>query len=456
MNDLIVIGGGPAGYVGALRAAQLGKDVLVFEKNERAGGVCLHWGCIPTKALLHLASEFNFIKSSEKYGFDCELNGVNWEKMINHSRTIVNKLVRGIEGLFKKNNVEVIHEQARLVAPGKVKTEAGKFYKGDNILLATGAEPRSFPKINPNRGRIMTSREALTLRQQPESLLVLGGGPIGLELAYIYHSFGTSVKLLEMAEQILPGSDPEVADFVKKQLRKDGIDIQTSTGAERVEQIKSEAVVETRSGEKYSAEAALVALGMQPPSEFPRKEGLPLEKSEDNWLEVGPDYQTSLDNVYGAGDLIGPPLLAHVASAEAEKAVESMFGLEPEPLDYQKIPRAVYCQPRVASFGYTPAEARRNFDRVEIGKFPFQNLGRAVADDQTGGFVKLVFAGQYSELVGAHITGHRAVTLLSELVLASQLEATPAEIFETVHAHPTYSEAVREAALSAVGRALHK
>lgn len=455
MKDLIVLGAGPAGYVGALRAAQLDRDVLVVDKLDRAGGLCLNWGCIPTKTLLHLAAEYNFIDSAEQFGFDCELNGVDWEKMISHSRSVVEKLTRGIEGLFKKNGIELVHQEGQLIAPGEVKTADGNVHRAENILVATGAKINSFPDIQPNKDRIMTCREALTLREQPEKMVVLGGGPIGLEFAYFYQTFGTEVKVLEMADQILPGMDSEVVNLLHRQLEELGIEIHTSTAVDTVKQQSSEAVVETAAGEEFTAPAALLALGMEPPEDSPWEADLELQTTESGWLEVDDLYQTSQASVYAAGDITGPPLLAHVASAEAEKAVEAMFELEPDPLDYDKIPTGIYCRPQVGAFGLTEAEARSQYSEVKVGKFPFQALGRAQADGATEGFVKLVFSGDYSELVGAHIIGEKAVELLPELTVGARLEVTPEEIFETVHAHPTHSEAVREAALAAVGRPLH-
>ena len=454
MHDLIVIGAGPAGYIGAIKAAQEGMDVVVFDENKRPGGVCLNWGCIPTKSLLHLAEKFQFTKNAADYGISLEVDGVDWEQVVSKSRRVVRRLGKGIEALFKKYGVRLKKKRASLVEPGVVEAD-GERFEAENLLLATGSKPLELDSVSANGERIMTSREALSLDRLPDSLLIAGGGAIGLEFAYLFNTFGVDVTVLELEDQLLPGADREVARVVEKELSKAGINFETSTAVAGLSQQQDEVVAETESGSGYSAELGLIALGR-----VPAVDGCPGEKVEPEtdsrgWIEVDRSYQTSLPGVYAAGDAIGPPHLAHVASAEALRAVDSMLGAQPDPLDYDRIPAAVFTNPEVGAMGLTETEAKQSYDRVETGKFPFRALGRAVAEAEVEGFVKLVFAGEDSELVGAHAAGADVASLLGELSLAGSLGATPEELHRAVHVHPTRSEAIPEAALTAVGNPLH-
>ncbi len=455
MKDLIVIGAGPAGYMAAIRAAQLGGDVLVIDAADRPGGVCLNWGCIPTKTLLNIADKYRQAREADKYGIKFESVGVNWEEMITHSRKVVRKLAGGIRGLFKKNNIDYINEKARLAGPNTVETDAGHSYQAEKILLTHGAQPRSLPGIEPNENRIMTSREALSLREKPDSLIIVGGGAIGVEFADFYSTFETEVTVLEMEKQLLPAEDAEVAVELQKHLEASGINIQTSTSVEEVNQVDNRVEVKTAGREEYEAEAALIALGVQPDHSEVLDKDLKIKTGKRGWIEVDDNYETSLKGVYAAGDCIGAPWFAHAASHEGVKMVQMAFGEDSTPLDYSSIPACTYTYPQVASVGLTEETALQKHKQVKVGKFPFQALGRTIATDETEGFVKLVFAGDYRQLVGAHIIGAQASELIHTLVLGKNIEVTPDEIMGSVFAHPTRSEAIHEAALASYSRTIH-
>lgn len=453
--DLAVIGGGPGGYVAAIRAAQLDRDVVVIDDQERPGGICLNWGCIPTKVLLHQAEEFEFMQSADKFGFEISGLNVNWEQLIKRSRKAAEQLGRGVEGLFKKNGVAYKQGEGRLVAPGEV-TVGEETVEADKVLLATGAHPRTFPGIEPNQDRIITSKEAMVLSEKPDELVIMGAGAIGMEFAYFYHTFGTDVTVIEMMDHILPQEDEEISQELESIYEEDGMTLRTGSAVEQCEQDGGRVRVELQDGDVLEADAALVALGLEPNTEDLWAEELNIRTDDGGWIDVKEDYRTSLPDVYAIGDVIGAPWLAHVASHEGIKMVEGAFTDEPyEPMDYESIPACTYCQPQVASVGLTEGEARDRYDSITVGQFPFRASGRAVAVGETEGFVKLVFAGDYDELVGGHILGHNATEMIAELGLAKRLETTPSEIFETVHAHPTLSESVMEAALDAEDRVIH-
>lgn len=453
--DLVVIGGGPGGYVAAIRAAQLEQDVLVIDDQKRPGGICLNWGCIPTKVLLHQAEEYEFMKHADQFGFEISGLRVNWETMIKRSRQAAQQLGKGVEGLFKKNGIDYEKGTGRLTGPNEVRIGEQTF-EADTILLATGARPRTFPGIEPNDNRIMTSKQAMVLKDQPDELIIMGAGAIGMEFAYFYHTFGTRVTVVEMMDRILPHEDEEISEELRTIYEEEGMRLLTDTAVEECRQEGSRVEVDLQNSETLEADAALIALGLEPNTEDLWAEELNIRTDDGGWIDVKDDYRTSLPDVYAIGDVIGAPWLAHVASHEGIKMVEGVFADEkPEPMDYEEIPACTFCQPQVASVGKTESEARSQFESVKIGKFPFRASGRAVAVGKTDGFVKLVFAGDYDELVGAHILGHGATELIAELGLAKRLETTPEEIFESVHAHPTLSESVMEAALDAEGRVIH-
>lgn len=453
--DLAVIGGGPGGYVAAIRAAQLEQDVVVIDDQERPGGICLNWGCIPTKVLLHQAEEYEFMKSADEFGFEISGLNVNWEKMIKRSRQAAQQLGKGVEGLFKKNGIDYRQGTGQLVGPNTVSVGEDTI-EADNVILATGAKPKTFPGIEPNGNRIMTSKEAMVLKDQPDELIVMGAGAIGMEFAYFYHTFGTDVTVVEMMDTILPQEDEEISEELRSIYEDEGMRILTETAVEQCEQDGRRVRAELRNGDVLEADAALVALGLDPNTENLWADELNIRTDDGGWIDVKEDYRTSLPDVYAIGDVVGPPWLAHVASHEGIKAVEGAFTEDEfEPMDYESIPACTFCQPQVASVGLTESDAREQYESVKVGKFPFRASGRAVAVGHTEGFVKLVFAGDYDELVGGHILGHGATEMIAELGLAKRLETTPEEIFESVHAHPTLAESVMEAALDAEDRVIH-
>ncbi|HZT21860.1 MAG TPA: dihydrolipoyl dehydrogenase [Verrucomicrobiae bacterium] len=454
--DLIVIGGGPAGYVGAIRAAQLGKKVACVEK-ERAGGTCLNWGCIPTKSLLRNAELFHLLKQrGGEFGFSFDNLRYDWNKIIQRSREVADKNAAGVEYLSKKNKVDYIRGEASLAGPGTitVKSADGKTQKLEaaKILLATGVVSRPLPGFPFNGKTVIGSREAMILERQPQNILIIGAGAIGVEFAYFFNAFGTKVTLVEMMPNILPLEDTEVSQTLEKAFAKQGIHVLTGTKVVKAEAGASgvRITVEGKKSETLEAEICLVAIGVQPllPA------GLSLELTPRGFIQTTDRYQTSVPGVFAAGDIIGPPLLAHVASYEAIQAVEGMF-TDHVPKRIHIFPSCTYCQPQVASVGLTERAAREKGLKFRVGKFPFSASGKARAVGEVDGFVKLLFGEPYGELLGAHIIGAEATEMIAELSLALTLEATHEEIEACIHAHPTLSEAVHEAAGQAFGAAIH-
>jgi dihydrolipoamide dehydrogenase len=454
--DLIVIGGGPAGYVGAIRAAQLGKKVACVEK-ERAGGTCLNWGCIPTKSLLRNAELFHLLKQrGGEFGFSFDNLRYDWGKIIQRSREVADKNAAGVEYLFRKNKVDYIRGEASLAGPGTVAVKAAdgttQTLQAAKILLATGVVSRPLPGFPFNGKTVIGSREAMILERQPPNILIIGAGAIGVEFAYFFNAFGTKVTLVEMMPNILPLEDTEISQTLEKAFVKQGIHVLTGTKVVRAEAGASgvRITVEGKKSETLEAEICLVAIGVQPllPA------GLSLELTPRGFIQTTDRYQTSVPGVFAAGDIIGPPLLAHVASYEAIQAVEGMF-TDHVPKRIHIFPSCTYCQPQVASVGLTERAAREKGWKFRVGKFPFSASGKARAVGEVDGFVKLLFGEPYGELLGAHIIGAEATEMIAELSLALTLEATHEEIEACIHAHPTLSEAVHEAAGQAFGAAIH-
>lgn len=455
--DLIVIGGGPAGYVGAIRASQLGKRVAVVEK-ERAGGTCLNWGCIPTKALLKNAEVYTTIAHhAEDFGLSVDGLKYDWDKVIGRSRKVADKLAGGIEFLFKKNKVDYIKGDASVPKAGTVEVKAAdgseQTLQGAKILISTGVVTREMPGFPFNGTSVIGSRHALVLAKQPKELIVIGAGAIGVEFAYFFNSFGTKVTIVEMQPNILPVEDTEVSAALEKSLVKQGIRILTGTKVEKATATKDGVKITVSGGanETLSADVALVAIGVSP---LLPGGAAPFKLDERGYLAVDDKYETSIPGVYAAGDIIGPPWLAHVASFEAVQAVEGMFGKR-KPVRRRTFPGCTYCQPQVASVGLTERDAKEKGLKVKIGKFPFQASGKALAVGEIDGFVKLLFNEPHGEIVGAHIIGADATEMIAELGLAITLEATWDDIAATIHAHPTLSEAVFEATEAAQGHAIH-
>lgn len=454
--DLIVIGGGPAGYVGAIRAAQLGKRVACVEK-ERAGGTCLNWGCIPTKSLLRNAELFHLMKHrADEFGFSFDNLGYDWGKVIKRSRNVADKNAGGIEYLFKKNKVDYILGEASLESAGVV-TVNGKEGKAQKleaakVLLATGVVSRPLPGLPFNGTTVIGSREAMILEKQPKSIVIIGAGAIGVEFAYFFNAFGTKVTVIEMLPNILPLEDTEASQTLEKAFAKLGIQVLTNTKVVKTDAGKGgvKVSVEGKSQEVIEAEVCLVAIGVQPllPG------GAALKLTPRGYIETDARYQTSIPGVFAAGDIIGPPLLAHVASYEAIQAVEGMF-TKHAPKKVSVFTSCTYCQPQVASVGLTERAAKEKGLKFKVGKFPFSASGKARAVGELDGFVKIIFGEPHGEVLGAHIVGSEATEMIGELGLAITLEATHEEIEATIHAHPTLSEAVHEATGQAYGVAIH-
>jgi dihydrolipoamide dehydrogenase len=457
--DLIVIGGGPAGYAGAIRAGQLGKKVACIE-SERAGGTCLNWGCIPTKALLKSAELYLKMQKSEVFGLSAKDVGFDFAKVMERSRGVAGQMAKGIEFLFRKNKVDYFVGRGQVSAPGMVSVTAGehkgKFFRAKNILIATGCRMRRIPDLEVDGVRVMTSREALESKTLPKSILIVGAGAIGVEFAYFYNAFGAKVTLVEMLPQMLPVEDEEIAKTLYRSFEKQGITVQVGTKCENFRVGKGSVKVDLVTGtEKTSvdAEVVLSAIGVVPNLDGVFAANLKPELDR-GYLKVGDDYQTSVKGVYGAGDIIGPPWLAHVATFESVNAVNGMFGKSP-PHRVRNFPGCTYCQPQVASIGLTEKAAKEKGLAIKLGRFPFTASGKAVASAESEGFVKIISDAKTGEIYGAHIIGSEATELIAEFGLAMDLEATVEDLHHTIHAHPTLSEAVMEAAAATDGEAIH-
>ena len=455
--DIVVIGGGPAGYAGAIRAAQLKKKVLCVERD-KLGGICLNWGCIPTKALLTNAHLVELIKNhGEHFGYSGQ---PTWDfaQMIRRSRSVAGKLNKGIEGLFKKYKVNAKFGLAKVTAPHTVQIN-GDTVSAESIVIATGVRPRPLPGADYDGKTIISYKEAMSLPSRPQSMLIIGGGPIGLEFGYFYNAIGTKVTVVELLDRILPGEDEEVSSSLQQSLVKRGLTILTGSKTTKIEKtdkgVKVE--VETPKGKSVvEADVMLVAIGVRGNVEGLVADELKLEIVKDH-IKADPKngYVTSVPGIYAVGDVIGPPWLAHVAHHEATCCVERLCGFADRIIDYTNIPGCTYTDPGVASVGLTEKAAREAGHEVRIGKFPFAYSGRALASDETEGFVKLVFGAKYGELLGAHLIGSQATELIAELVMAKKLEATEEEIIHAIHPHPTYSESIMEAAGQGLGESVH-
>jgi|MDSW01.3.fsa_nt_gb dihydrolipoamide dehydrogenase len=455
--DIIIIGGGPGGYVAAIRAAQLGKKIAVLESNH-LGGICLNWGCIPTKALLKNAEVFETIKNAKKYGIDVGEVSVDWGKMIKRSRDVANRLSKGIEYLIKKNNIDYIP------AHGKIKnasTVIGQDSKGnkieyytDSIIIATGARPKYFSGMEPDGNQVITSKEAMVLKEQPKSIAIIGAGAIGVEFAHFYKTFGTEVTLIEALPNILPVEDESISKELEKIFLKRKINILTNTLVSKLEKKTTKVKIHLKEGSLIDAEKVLIATGVKG-----NIEGLGLEDCNisihKDYIKVNEFMETNVENIYAIGDVAGPPWLAHVASAEGIIAVEKIAGLDPDPMLYDNIAGCTYCDPEVASVGLTEKVAKEQGYDLKIGKFPFRGLGKSMAIGNIDGFVKVIYDAKYGEMLGCHIIGSEATNLISEASIARKLETTHKEILSTIHPHPTLSEAIMEATADAFDEAIH-
>ncbi len=456
--DLIVIGGGPAGYVGAIRGAQLGKKVAVVE-NDRAGGTCLNWGCIPTKALLKNAEVYHTIAHrAAEFGLKVEGLSFDWDAIIGRSRKVSDKLAGGIEFLLKKHKIDYIRGTGTIPAAGKVEVtdKDGKkeTHEAGKILVCTGAKTRPMPGLPFNGKTVVGSHDAMILPKQPKSIVIIGAGAIGAEFAYFFNAYGTKVTLIEMQDRLLPVEDDEVSKVLERSFTKAGIRslVGTKVTSAKEDGKKVTLTVEGAANETIEAEVCLVAIGVTPllPG------GVEFKLTErGGWLQTDANYETNVKGVYGAGDIIGPPWLAHVASYEAIQAVEGMFGKIKQPKKVGAFPGCTYCQPQVASIGLTERDAKAKGLKYTVGKFPYAASGKALAVAEAEGFVKIMYGEPHGEIIGAHIVGAEATELIAELGLAMTLEATRDEIENTIHAHPTLAEMLHEATGVALGHPIH-
>ena len=460
--DVAVIGSGPGGYVAAIRAAQLGLKVACIEKAE-LGGICLNWGCIPTKAILRNADLLRNFRESRRFGISYDNMDVDFSQVIKRSRDVAFRLSKGVEFLLKKNNIAHIKGFARLKDKNKVVVESldGEIQAeviAESIVIATGARSRSIPGVEIDGRHIITSKEALILDEVPKSIIIVGAGAIGVEFGYIYCSFGSEVTLVEMLPRILPLEDEEISAELTKAFKKQRINIFAEAKVRHAASRESsvDIQIEIKDGIKnLTAEYALIATGVQGNVENMGLEptGIKIEKS---WIKVNENYETNVPGVYAIGDVIGPPWLAHVASAEGIYTAEHIAGLKPTWINYNAIPGCTFCKPQVASVGFTEKRAREKGIEVRIGKFPFRANGKSLASGEIDGFVKVIFDSETDRLIGAHIIGNEATELITELTLAITNKMTFDELNNSIHAHPTLSEAVMEAIEDAYGRAIHK
>ncbi|MFM7486745.1 MAG: dihydrolipoyl dehydrogenase [Cytophagales bacterium] len=458
--DVIVIGSGPGGYVAAIRASQLGMKVGVVEKAE-LGGICLNWGCIPTKALLKSANVFEYIKHAKDYGIEVKDAAPDMAAMVKRSREVAAGMSKGVQFLFKKNKIEQITGHGKLKKGGKVEvTDAnGKNtdYEAKHIILATGARSRELPALKIDGKKIIGYREAMVLPEKPAKMLVVGSGAIGVEFAYFYNTIGVEVTIVEFLPRIVPVEDDEISKQLEKSFKKSGINIYTSSEVTKVDTSGKGCVstVKTPTGEiKIESDIVLSAAGVTT-----NLENLGLEeagvKFEKGKVTVDQFYKTNVPGVYAIGDITSGPALAHVASAEGIICVEKIAGHHPEPLNYNNVPGCTYCSPEIASVGYTEEAAKKAGYQVKVGKFPFTASGKAKAAGASDGFVKVIFDAKYGEFLGAHMIGANVTEMIAEVVAARKLETTGHEIIKTVHPHPTMSEAIMEAAAAAYGEVIH-
>ncbi|HSH52249.1 MAG TPA: dihydrolipoyl dehydrogenase [Bacteroidales bacterium] len=459
--DLIIVGSGPGGYVAAIRASQLGMKVGVVEKAE-LGGICLNWGCIPTKSLLKSAQVYTYLQHASDYGIKIEGDiKPDFEAIVKRSRGVAEGMSKGIQFLFKKNKIEHIAGDGKLNKNKKVevKDNNGKVseYEANHIILATGARSKELPNLKQDGKKIIGYREAMTLPKQPESMIVVGSGAIGSEFANFYNALGVKVYLVEFLPNVVPNEDEEVSKQLARSFKKAGMKVMVNSSVESVDTSGKlcKAVVKSKKGEEtIEAEIVLSAVGVTPNIENIGLEALGVEM-EKGKIKVNDYYQTNIEGIYAIGDIVHGPALAHVASAEGIACVEKIAGLNPEPINYGNIPACTYTSPEVASVGLTEKAAKDAGFEIKVGKFPFTASGKASAAGEKDGFVKLIFDEEYGELLGAHLIGANVTEMIAELVVAKKLETTGHEIIKSIHPHPTMSEAVMEAAAAAYDEVIH-
>jgi dihydrolipoamide dehydrogenase len=460
--DIIVIGSGPGGYVAAIRAAQLGKHTAIVERAE-LGGICLNWGCIPTKALMKSAQVFRYMKHCADYGIclDGEIRP-DFEKIIQRSRDVAGSMSKGIQYLFKKNNIDVICGHGKVLPEKKVEVTDSEgvktVYTANHIILATGASSRQLPNLHQDGKKIIGYREALTLPELPESLVVVGSGAIGSEFAFFYNSLGTKVTLVELLPNILPLEDEEISKQMERSFRKQGIKLMTESSVEQVDIVDNKCKVSIKDKKgiltEIEADVVLSAVGVQTNLQNIGLEetGIAFEKGK---VIVDAYYRTNIEGIYAIGDIVHGPALAHVASREAIVCVEKIAGHQPDIVDYENIPACTYTSPEVASVGLTEKKALEAGYDIKVGKFPFTASGKATAAGNKDGMVKVIFDAKTNLLLGCHLVGENVTEMIAEAVVIRQTKTTAQRILASVHPHPTMSEALMEAVEGAVGQAVH-
>ena len=458
--NLIVIGSGPGGYVAAIRASQLGMKVAIIEK-ESLGGICLNWGCIPTKALLKSAQVFNYINHSKDFGINIKHAKIEFDSVIKRSRNVADQMSKGVNFLLKKNKIDVINGFGVVKSRNKVEVidnkKNSKTFDCDNVILATGGRAKELPHIPIDGKKIIEYRKAMSLKEKPKKMIVIGSGAIGSEFAFFYNSIGTDVTLIEFLPNILPLEDDDVSKELSKSFTKKGIKIMTNTEVTEVNSKGKNCIVNYKSGlkeESITCDVVLSAIGVET-----NIEGIGLEDigiiSEKGKINVDQFYQTNVEGIFAIGDIIKGPALAHVASAEGIICVEKIAGLNVRNLDYDNIPSCTYCMPEVASVGFTEKEAKDLGYEINIGKFPFMASGKANAAGHIEGFVKVIFDKKYGEWLGCHMVGYNVTEMIAEVVVARKLETTGHEIIKSIHPHPTMSEAIMEATADAYNEVIH-
>ncbi|SMO35151.1 dihydrolipoyl dehydrogenase [Fodinibius sediminis] len=460
--DVCVIGSGPGGYVAAIRASQLGFNTAIVEKRH-LGGVCLNIGCIPTKALLRSAEVFESIADAEDYGIKVSDYEADFEGIIDRSRNVANKMSKGVQFLMKANKIEVFEGKGIFESKEQIKVvdeedEVQEQIKADNFIIATGARPRQLPNIEIDGDMVIDSERAMQLEEQPEKLVVIGAGAIGVEFAYFYNTIGTEVTIVELEDSLVPVEDKDIGKELGKIYKKKGVDVRTGSTVEKVEKDGDGVKVTIKTGDEeevVEADVVLSAVGVTGNVEGIGLDEIGVEHDRGAIKIDKSNYQTSVENIYAIGDVAGGPWLAHKATHEGLVCVEKLAGEDPLPVNYNNIPGCTYCEPQIASVGYTVEQAKEEGYDVKVGKFPFSASGKATGLGHEEGFVKVVFDEKYGEWLGCHMIGSHVTELIAEAVVARDLETTGHEIISAVHPHPTMSEAVMEAVAEAYGEGVH-
>tara|TARA_B100000965_G_scaffold63192_1_gene48975 strand:+ start:5775 stop:7163 length:1389 start_codon:yes stop_codon:yes gene_type:complete len=458
-HDVVILGSGPGGYVTAIRASQLGFNTAIIEK-ESLGGICLNWGCIPTKALLKSAEVYEYLNHAESYGIEVENFSKNFEKVIERSRNVAGTMSKGVNFLMKKNKIKVYTGFGKLEADKTITVtndEQKTTIKATHTILATGARSRDIESLKKDGKKIIGYRKAMVLDKQPNEMIIVGSGAIGIEFAYFYNSMGTKVTLVEYAENIAPNEDKDISKELEKILKKSGINILCSSKVinSKINGKKVDVTIENKKETlTISGDIVLSAVGIKSNIEGIGIEELGIEVENDK-IKVDSYYKTNVENIYAIGDVVSGPALAHVASAEGITCIENIKGLKPNPIDYNNIPGCTYCKPEVASVGYTEEKAINEGYDVKVGKFPFSASGKAQASGQSNGFVKVIFDSKYGEWLGCHMIGSNVTEMISEAVVGRKLETTGHEVLKAIHPHPTMSEAVMEAVADAYDEVIH-